>query len=132
MIATLVNCDGIFQDGPACMSCLCVCVCVCVFVCVCIYLARFPLHAANLFLYLDALTLCLHGMSRTNFCCSVQAKSSRVLNPLPTYLQNFLFLRTLPKIGSFRLPTHSRDAHKNFFEDLFLNWNENFGQTYHK
>ena len=25
------------------------------------------------------------------------------------------------KIGSFRLQTHSRDAHKKFFDDPFLN-----------
>ena len=25
-----------------------------------------------------------------------------------------------PKIGSFRLPTHIRDSHMNFFEDSFL------------
>ena len=31
------------------------------------------------------------------------------------------------KIGSFHLQTHSRDAHRNFFEDPFLNLN--FGKT---
>ena len=29
-------------------------------------------------------------------------------------------------IGSFRLPTHSRDAHRKFFDDPFLNQNQNF------
>ena len=32
------------------------------------------------------------------------------------------FLGHIPMIGSFRLPTHSRDAHRNFFfYDPFLN-----------
>ena len=34
-------------------------------------------------------------------------------------LNSFLsFFGTYSKIGSFRLPTHSRDAHKNFFDDF--------------
>ena len=42
------------------------------------------------------------------------------INPLWT---KFLFRRFsghLTKIGSFRLPTHRRDAHTNFFYDPFL------------
>ena len=36
-------------------------------------------------------------------------------NPLPDKL--FLsFFGTYPKIGSFCLPTHSRDAHRKFFD----------------
>ena len=32
------------------------------------------------------------------------------------------FFGTFPKIGSFRLPTHRRDAHRKFFFDYpFLN-----------
>ena len=38
---------------------------------------------------------------------------------LTLYGPNSLFFRrffgTLPKIGSFRLPTHRRDAHRKFF-----------------
>ena len=42
-------------------------------------------------------------------------------NPLWT---EFFFFRRFsghkPKIGSFRLPTHRRDAHRKFFDDPFL------------
>ena len=30
----------------------------------------------------------------------------------------------MPKIGSFRLPAHSRDAHRNFFDDPYFFRNE--------
>ena len=42
-------------------------------------------------------------------------------NPLPPEFFFLLFFGTYPKIGSFRLPTHSRDAHRKFFDDPFLN-----------
>ena len=38
-------------------------------------------------------------------------------NPLPP---EFLFFVVFRDIGSFRLPTHSRNAHRIFFDDLFL------------
>ena len=37
-------------------------------------------------------------------------------------------LETLPKIASYRLPTHRRGAHRNFFHGSFLN--RIFGYTY--
>ena len=44
------------------------------------------------------------------------------INPLPPELFFFSsFFGTKPKIDSFRLPTHSRDAHRKFFDDPFLN-----------
>ena len=37
-----------------------------------------------------------------------------------------------PNIGSFRLTTHRRDAHRNFFDDPFLNRHQNFfAKRYH-
>ena len=44
-------------------------------------------------------------------------------NPLWTKLFFSSFFGTYPKIGSFRLPTHMRYAHKKFFDDSFLKWN---------
>ena len=37
-----------------------------------------------------------------------------------------------PKRGSYRLPTHRRDAHRNFFHDAFLFLNQNFNNTCNK
>ena len=37
------------------------------------------------------------------------------LNPLLPEFFFSSFFETYPKIGSLRLPTHSRDAHRNFF-----------------
>ena len=36
-----------------------------------------------------------------------------------------------PDIGSFRLTTHRSDAHRNFFDDPFLNRHQNFAKRYH-
>ena len=43
-----------------------------------------------------------------------------MLNPLKTkFFFSFVF-ETQPKIGSFRLPSHGRDARMKFFDDPFL------------
>ena len=43
------------------------------------------------------------------------------INPLPPEFFLPSFFGTYPKIGSIRLPTRSRDAHRKFFDDPFLN-----------
>ena len=44
------------------------------------------------------------------------------INPFhPEFFFFSSFSGTQPKIGSFRLPTHSCDAQKKIFEDTFLN-----------
>ena len=44
-----------------------------------------------------------------------------MINPfVPEFFFPSFFVTWL-RIGSFRLPTHSRDAHRKFFEDPFLN-----------
>ena len=35
------------------------------------------------------------------------------------FVPGFFFFVTMLTIGSFRLPTHSRDAHSKFFKDPF-------------
>ena len=39
-----------------------------------------------------------------------------IFNPLPPEIFSSFF-GTLPKVSSFRLPTHSRDAHRKVFLD---------------
>ena len=46
-----------------------------------------------------------------------QIKSFNPLLPEIFFLSNF---EILPKIGSHRLPTHRRGAHRNFFLDPFF------------
>ena len=43
------------------------------------------------------------------------------LNPLlPESFFCYVIFGTLPKIGSYRLPTHSEDTYRNYFNDPFL------------
>ena len=53
---------------------------------------------------------------------------SSSVNPL---LPEFFYRRFSGqrKIGSFCLPTHSHDAHRKFFYDLFLSSDRNFGTS---
>ena len=51
--------------------------------------------------------------------CKIEAviscKTAASFNSLWTVLFFPSIFESLPKIGSYRLPTHGRDAHKNFF-----------------
>ena len=51
----------------------------------------------------------------TLFLFSVGSQIPTSFNPLPPGFFFSSFFGTYPKIGSFRLPTHSRDAHRKFF-----------------
>ena len=63
-----------------------------------------------------------------NTCGKFLKHVKMILNPSVTgRILYSSFFGTQPKIGSFRLPTHSRDAHRIFFADPFLNRNQNFG-----
>ena len=56
----------------------------------------------------------------------VYLKIGALVNPLLSEFFFFsYFFGTKPKIGSFRLPIYSRDAHRKFFDDPFLNKNKN-------
>ena len=44
--------------------------------------------------------------------------------PITAWILFSSFFGTFPKIGSFRLPTHTRDAHRNFFDDPYFFLNE--------
>ena len=48
-------------------------------------------------------------------------KSNMFAQPFTALILFFVFFGTWHKIGSFRLPTHSRDAYRKFFGDPFLN-----------
>ena len=65
------------------------------------------------------LSVCICLLRITGLCLPINLVRE-LFNPL---LQEFFFpsvFEIWPKIGCYRLPTHRRGAHTNFFDDPFL------------